>query len=841
VYVVKELLDNAVAAIEEFGVTPMIRVTLTDSYIEVAENGPGISDAVLDNILDFDRFGGSNRHHKLPTRGAQGNAIMTIMGIVSAWLDVGYIELYRPSGHSLRLQVNLDKVKQKVDVIRIPFGAPKPSAIRVPLPELPWKRGGSTLDDVFDAVRQFAWMNPHAKFMVMYKSTIWSTPPMNTTKTKPCMNEAHKAGASTWFTLDEFTERMAADVRARPNYKLYDWMREFAFSRISPSDLRNQGIDNVPIENAVKQVKSVYEYMSKVTSKKATFPQFNAVGDERLAQFLTKEMGTDADAGHWYHSVSGTFSSNEAEIPFLVEVCLMQMPEGKRRAPEPILAMNRTFLYGSPSFKGKDGFKYRDKVRGQWLSINGDLGSIARAYQIDHGKTPCSFVVHVTCPSPGYSGYGKQQFDTSWLSAPLSECLEKATLEVRRQRHGETKRKKAKKQKRDTIRLELFRLIPRVLKEVTDNGKYEPLIRQFYYSMRKEWYVLDDRELHYGTFCAYIDEYERNVAGKAICLKDPRGTMYEPHNGKTVRLGTADVRDFKPKKWLGHTIIFVEKENLAAQMRQMKIDKRWDAIIVGSKGFAVEAIRDVLQKYKKLLGDMVKIICLHDADPAGYMIGYDLATNLPRFGENVKIEVIDVGLTIRDAVEMGLQDEPFEIKKHNWSMINKTMTKHKIVDPDGTKRPLMEPEAFDAFMPKMFRTGEFPYWVDKPKGRRVELNAMPPKEFEQWVEKNLEKHGCKKVRPPDAIVEEKMKTARRNKVTTEMGAVFMKLAGEDMVMEVMREIGVPAYDLDKVLEGRPETHWEYLVTRAAQGGEDINEAVTRVMKRRVPLLFQEQS
>lgn len=840
VYVIKELLDNAVAALEEHGKKlPMVRVTITDEYVEVMENGPGISDEVLDNILDFDRFGGSNRHHKLPTRGAQGNAFMTIMGIVSAWMDVGYVELYRPCGRSLRLQVNLDKVRQDVRIMRLPFGGPKPSAIRVPLPdEMPWKRGGSTMADIEQVVRQFAWMNPHVMFMITSNGRTWSVP--ITGGSKPAMDGAPKAGATSWFTQDEFAERMAADVRARPGMKLYDWMREFAFVRLSAATAQESDLPNRPIDVAVSDAERAYNFLVSTHDwKQAQDPGFNQVGAERLGEFLHKEMGADIDSGVEYHAIKGAFKGTGLqEVPYLVEVALLQMKDGARDAPEPILAMNRTILYGSPTFKAKDGFQYREKVRGQWRGVNGDLGSLARAYQIDHGKTPAAVVIHITCPSPGYSGYGKQQFDTAWLADDLSKCFEKVTLQVRRQRHGESRRKKANVIQRDTIREEMFRLIPGVLDEVTENGKYEPLIRQFFYSFRKEWYVRDDRELNYQTFCVYVGEYEENVAGRPVCLKDPRGTMYEPHGGRTLRLGTADVRDFKPKKWLGHTIIFVEKENLAAQMRQMKIDKRWDAIIIGSKGFAVEAIRDVLQKYRQLLGDVVKIVCLHDADPAGYMIGYDLATNLPRFGENVDVQVIDVGLTIKDAREMELQDEPFEIKKQNWSMINKTLRRLTLKDPGGRIRPVLDPEAYDAFMPHMYRGSEFPTWADSPKGRRVELNAMPPRQFEEWVESNLERHGCRKVRPPDEVVDERMKSARTNKITNSVGEMFMRLAGEEVVMEVFREIGVPSYDLDRVLEGRPEQHWEYLVTAAAQRGDDINGAVERVMKRRLPQLFE---
>jgi hypothetical protein len=837
VYVIKELLDNATAVLEEHNKSnPLVRVTITDDFIEVAENGPGIQDWVLDNILDFDRFGGSNRHHKLPTRGAQGNAIMTLVGIASAWLPAGFIEIRRPCGPSLSLEVRLNKVLQEVDIERVVISEKhEMSSIRVPIPSLPWKMRGSDFDDIISTIKQFAWMNPHVTFMVNCRGQRWNLPSQS--DARPCLSGNPQCGSSMWFTEDELIERFAADVRARPDTSIKDWSGEFAFRRT-----RDQRFaPALPMSawstrgNAFMRAK-VGDLASKLSVdtdvKKSENPKFAAVGSERLGEFLASELGADPTAGVEYHSMTGTFGQGDTAVPYLVEVCLLQMPSRSRRAaPEPVLAMNRTVLYGSPEFKN---IKYREKVKGKWVTLRKTaLGGLCRAYQIDHGKTPCAIVVHVTCPSPGYSGYGKQQFDTSWLADPMAECFERVTLQVRKQRHGEARRKQGSKKKRDTIREDMFRLIPSVYQEATENEKYPILIRQFYYAFRKEWYVQDDRVLHYGTFCAYVDEYERNVAGKLLCLRDPRGTLYEPHSGRTLRLGTADVAAFKPKRWEGHTIIFVEKENLASLMKSMKIHKRWDAIIIGSKGFAVEAIRDVIQKYKKLLGNMVKIICLHDADPAGYMIGYDLATNLPRFGENVDIQVIDCGLSIKEALEMDLQDEPYDIKRQSWSMVNKSMRKLKIKNPDGTERPLMEPEAYDAFMPAMYRGTEFPTWADKPKGRRVELNAMPPRQFMEWVEKHLEANDCRKVRPPDEVVSEKLKSSRKNLVKNEVGNYLMNLLGEDAVLEVMAEVGVPSYDLDSVLEGRPEQHWEYLVERAGKTGVELTPIIDRVLKRKL--------
>lgn len=833
VYVLKELVDNAVAALEEHGVrNPMVWVHLDRAagMITVSDNGPGISDAALSRILDFDSFGGSNRHYKLPTRGAQGNAFMTLVGIVSAWLpQEPHLLVQRPCGPGLSLEVALDHVRQRVDIQRMEVGPAGRSAVGVPVPELPWKRGGSDWDELESVARTMAWVNPHVTFIMSFESgthAFASVPGAG-----PALPEHDVAcGSAEWFTSEEFAQRMAADVRARPSTTLARWLSEFrgvgrGTHQWGGTQLGALTANWSEALFAVNARELRQWALRSSDTKRCREPRFEAVGPDRLGAYLVDEAGADAGCPVQYHSVRGGFQTGDAHVPFLVEVALAQMPEGSRNAPEPVLCMNRTVLYGSPTFKAA---QWREKVRGDWKPLNGDLGAFARAYQVDHGTTPCAIVVHVTCPSPGYAGMGKQQFDTTWLAGPLSECMERVTLQVRRQRAGESRRG-PKREDSANIRETVFKLAPEVWESATRGGRHALMIRQFYYSVRKVWHLHHDKKLEYGTFCAYVAEWEESV-GRYMCLRDPRGTMIEPHSGRSLRLGTDEVAKFKPRKWEGHTLIFVEKEGFAHLLRDYGILKRYDAIVIGSKGFAVESCREVLQAYKRLLGGAVKIVALHDADPAGYMIGRDLATNLPRFGENVAVNVLDVGLTVREARQMGLQDEPFSLKKPVWSMV-RNMRTQLVDDPrTGQRRPMLDQEAWDAFMPPMMRQDEYPSWVDEPEGMRVELNAMEPEQFIRWLEGHLEQNECKKVRPPDDVVNEVVMQARANKVNSEVGAALMRVLGDGFVKTLLEELGTPQFDLDAQLAGKPEQSWEYLSQRAGQSGIDLGKRVEEMVR-----------
>ena len=79
--VLKELVDNAVDACENAGIAPKVEVKVTDDTIAVADNGPGIPPETIDGVLDFSVRASSREAYVSPTRGAQGNALKTIVAI----------------------------------------------------------------------------------------------------------------------------------------------------------------------------------------------------------------------------------------------------------------------------------------------------------------------------------------------------------------------------------------------------------------------------------------------------------------------------------------------------------------------------------------------------------------------------------------------------------------------------------------------------------------------------------------------------------------------------------------------------------------------------------------
>jgi DNA topoisomerase VI subunit B len=79
--VIKEAIDNEIDACEERGIAPEITVVANAIGITVIGNGPGIPSETVKRVLDFTVRVSSREAYVSPTRGAQGNALKTIIAM----------------------------------------------------------------------------------------------------------------------------------------------------------------------------------------------------------------------------------------------------------------------------------------------------------------------------------------------------------------------------------------------------------------------------------------------------------------------------------------------------------------------------------------------------------------------------------------------------------------------------------------------------------------------------------------------------------------------------------------------------------------------------------------
>ncbi len=155
----KELVDNALDACESAGVAPETSIEVRNEsgtiWLAVSDNGPGILSETVRKILNFDVRVSDKAAYRSPTRGAQGNALKTVVDIPHALGGIEPVVVEaRDVRHEIRAWVDpADELRVNHDRAQAATGP----GTRVTLALSP-------VDQNFDPdfwVRSFALFNPH--------------------------------------------------------------------------------------------------------------------------------------------------------------------------------------------------------------------------------------------------------------------------------------------------------------------------------------------------------------------------------------------------------------------------------------------------------------------------------------------------------------------------------------------------------------------------------------------------------------------------------------------------------------------------------------------------------
>ncbi len=184
VVVLKEMLDNALDACEEARISPEIAVIVKDGTIEVSDNGPGIPPEVVEGVLDFTTRVSSREAYVAPDRGAQGNALKTIvaMPFVLAGERRGPVVEISARGVRHEIGLGVDPIRQRARIRHSPH--PDGSRVEGTTIRVHWandsEEDGQDRPDspcsilrrakarFLQFVEDFAWLNPHASFGVQW-------------------------------------------------------------------------------------------------------------------------------------------------------------------------------------------------------------------------------------------------------------------------------------------------------------------------------------------------------------------------------------------------------------------------------------------------------------------------------------------------------------------------------------------------------------------------------------------------------------------------------------------------------------------------------------------------
>jgi len=171
--ILKELVDNALDVAEEEAETgPEISVEVSTERGEiiVADNGPGIPAETVEGILDYTSRVSSREAYVSPTRGAQGNALKTIVAMPFALDGTRGITVIEARGTAHRIVFEMDPVRREPRVLCENSSSPVQNGTRI---TVHWPSSACSLLETakgqfVQMAGDFTTFNPHLTLSVIW-------------------------------------------------------------------------------------------------------------------------------------------------------------------------------------------------------------------------------------------------------------------------------------------------------------------------------------------------------------------------------------------------------------------------------------------------------------------------------------------------------------------------------------------------------------------------------------------------------------------------------------------------------------------------------------------------
>jgi hypothetical protein len=177
--ILKELLDNSLDACEEKGIAPEIDVQVSTEMpggageIVIADNGCGIPPKVVESVLDFSVRVSSREAYVSPTRGAQGNALKTLVPMPYVLDGEQGVIVIAAEGVEHIITFRVDHLRQKpvIDHARVPSPTTKGTRITIKWPDSASSILAAAESRFLQIADDFAWINPHLRIRVEWNGS----------------------------------------------------------------------------------------------------------------------------------------------------------------------------------------------------------------------------------------------------------------------------------------------------------------------------------------------------------------------------------------------------------------------------------------------------------------------------------------------------------------------------------------------------------------------------------------------------------------------------------------------------------------------------------------------
>jgi hypothetical protein len=331
--VAKELVDNALDACEEAEIAPTIAVTVEPDTIIVEDNAGGIDADTITSVLDYTVRVSSREAYVSPTRGAQGNALKTILAMgyaLSKYADgvaTAGVTVIESRSVRHRIEFKVDHINNQPKVVRRTSASPVTVGTKI---TVKWPHTRAALfsyaaTQFKELVAAYAWLNPH----LTLRGTWLAQEFVNVRATNPQWEKWRPNNPTSphWYDPPRLQRYLAAHVARDRDLGQRRAVRDFIaeFRGLSGTAVRRKVLAEVGCSHqslasffGVERVNSVGVTKLLAAMQKHSKPVkpqlLGIIGEEHLkARFL--EAGGNADTFR-YHCRMGT---NNDGIPYVWE------------------------------------------------------------------------------------------------------------------------------------------------------------------------------------------------------------------------------------------------------------------------------------------------------------------------------------------------------------------------------------------------------------------------------------------------------------------------------------------------------------------------------------------
>jgi len=366
---------------------------------------------------------------------------------------------------------------------------------------------------------------------------------------------------------------------------------------------------------------------------------------------------------------------------------------------------------------------------------------------------------------------------------------------------------------RTTLKDAVFYVLPAAMAAASGDGAYPVSARTLFYQVRPRIQEITGAELRYAYFSqTLLTQYQDEEGSLTGLYYEPRGELHEPHTGVTTPL----ISSYVPPDWTFNKVLYVEKTGLWPVLKEAKLAERYDMAIVTGNGYATEACRQLLAGMEE---NDTRLFVLHDADGDGYEIARTLREATERMPDH-SADVIDLGLTVEDAIERGLPPE--------------ALTRSKALSWE------LESQLNDIEL-EWFRGTLNGYRGDRPTYacKRVELNALTGPDLIAYIEQQLVANGATgKVIPPPDVIETEADEQHYQALGVALDELLSELIDREQLLDTVAEETKAAVSTEAVakgLEGNQPISWRRAV------GDLVDEQLDkRALRERLTELLAEQ-